>query len=137
MNAPNVQRLGSAVIVQGPAVAALAFLAARGARECARTDGQTLGGMTGQLLEALTRAADEWRRTTPPGRGEYPPAPVTQPLSMADQIGTAEAARILGVSPRRARQLRADLDGRLVGGALVFDRAAVDIYAATRDRTAP
>jgi hypothetical protein len=47
----------------------------------------------------------------------------------ADLISTAAAAAILGVSPRRVRQLRGDLCGQEIAGVLVFPRAVVETAA--------
>lgn len=45
------------------------------------------------------------------------------------EIGTSEAADILGVSPRHVRRLTADLDGELRLGRLIFRLDAVQAYA--------
>jgi hypothetical protein len=45
-----------------------------------------------------------------------------------DLISTAVAAKILNLTPRRVRQLRADLGGVNVGGSLAFSRADVEAF---------
>lgn len=44
-------------------------------------------------------------------------------------MGPVEAAIILGCTPRRVRQIHADLDGELVGNQWVFRRQTVVDYA--------
>lgn len=46
-----------------------------------------------------------------------------------DLIGSVEAGRILGCSPRYVSRIHTDLDGRRIGGRWVFDRKAVLDYA--------
>jgi hypothetical protein len=43
-------------------------------------------------------------------------------------IGTALAAKVLNWHPRRVQRRAADLDGKLVGGRLVFPAGAVEAY---------
>ncbi|BAD55088.1 helix-turn-helix domain-containing protein [Nocardia farcinica] len=50
----------------------------------------------------------------------------------SELVGTAEAAKILGLSARQVRRLAADLDGQRMGRELIFRRAAVTEYAAAR-----
>jgi hypothetical protein len=54
------------------------------------------------------------------------------------EIGTAEAARILGWHPRQVQRRAADLDAWKFAGALVFRRSDVEQYAEglTDDRRA-
>ena len=48
---------------------------------------------------------------------------------LEEWIGTRLAAQVLGWHPRRVQRHRGDLDGRLVGGRLVFPAVAVREYA--------
>ena len=49
---------------------------------------------------------------------------------MSKHLTTSEAAEILGLTPRRVRQLAADLGGvELVPGRLVFPRARIEAEA--------
>lgn len=50
-----------------------------------------------------------------------------------DLIDSDQAAGILGCSARWVRRIRADLDGRKVGGAWVFRRQTVVDYLQARD----
>lgn len=43
----------------------------------------------------------------------------------SDQIGSADAAKILGLSIPRVQALKARLGGVKVGGSLIFSRSAV------------
>lgn len=64
--------------------------------------------------------------TTAPGTGTV--SATAQSGAGDDLIGTAEAARILGCSTRRVRQITTDLDARRVGGGWTFHRAHVIAY---------
>lgn len=53
-------------------------------------------------------------------------------------IGTGEAARILGLSPRRVREIVSDLDGRRIGRkSWAFDPNTVREYAKAKREKAP
>ena len=54
------------------------------------------------------------------------------PQQELEPIGTAEAARILGCSPRYIRRIHADLDGRLIANRWFFDRKLVVEYGEHR-----
>jgi hypothetical protein len=49
-----------------------------------------------------------------------------------EEVGSAEAAALLGVTPRQARRLTADLGGWFHRGRLRFDRDTVTEYASRR-----
>lgn len=51
----------------------------------------------------------------------------------SDSIGTVEAARILGTTPRYVRRIAATLDGRRIGDRWRFDRRKVQTYAVDRN----
>lgn len=51
-----------------------------------------------------------------------------------DLIDSAEAASILGYTPRWVRHIRRDLDGEMVGGRWVFRRQTVVGYAELKGR---
>lgn len=68
-------------------------------------------------LQAAMSAAGQPLAPEPPG---------------SNLIGTAEAARILGCTPRTVRRLAADLDGQRVGQEWAFTRTAVTEYATAR-----
>ncbi|GGK48447.1 helix-turn-helix domain-containing protein [Nocardia camponoti] len=79
------------------------------------------------------RLAREAAAVTESVRGQPEPAA----RSSSDQIGTAEAARALGVSTRHVRRIVTDLDGRKVGRDWCFNSATVAAYAdARKDRPA-
>jgi hypothetical protein len=77
-----------------------------------------------QIYESLPVAAG--------GNSETPDAEMP-PSWMETEVGTREAAELLGVSARRARQLAAGGLGRKVGSVWVLDRALV-VAEATRRR---
>jgi hypothetical protein len=60
------------------------------------------------------------------------------PVEDAQNITAAEAARLLGCSPRHVRRLAADLDGERVGPVWCFRLSVVEQYARelVRGRTA-
>jgi hypothetical protein len=57
-------------------------------------------------------------------------------VSLENAIGTQEAAKILGVSRARMHLLRVRLKKVVhIGGRFVYDRAEVESFAKTRDRS--
>jgi hypothetical protein len=52
-----------------------------------------------------------------------------EPERPVELIGTKQAAEVLDWIPRRVQRHRADLDGRKVGGRLVFNASVVQEYA--------
>jgi hypothetical protein len=75
-------------------------------------------------VKDLNIAALQWMSA---GRHESVDGP--EELTPDTLIGTAEAAAILGCTPRHAARLAADLDGQLVEGRWVFRRQTVVEYA--------
>lgn len=127
----SVQRLGTAVLLQGAAVPALARLAARGLRDRDR-DGMPAPSALLAIVAALDEAADMSAAlsTGHSGHAEMSPARTS---SRRDALRTDEAARLLGLSPRQVRRLAPDLDAWHERGHLRYDRAAVETYANQRD----
>jgi hypothetical protein len=84
-----------------------------------------------QALDALQRAAAAHRSAS--GKTETPSTPVD---AGSDQQGltTAEAAQMLGVGERRARQLAAAGLGRKVGPVWLLDPTAVQARQAAAQR---
>jgi hypothetical protein len=74
-------------------------------------------------LEHLERLAHGCRTATGSGAAQ----------EESELIGTAEAAAILGCSGAYIRRIAADLDGRRIANAWLFDRKAVQEYAASRE----
>lgn len=72
-------------------------------------------------LPASKDAADMRALLAPSGHAASPPPAAPQD----DCMSTEEAAQALGVSVRTARRMAPKLGGRRVGGALLFDRIAV------------
>lgn len=131
---PSVQRLGAAVLLQGAAVPALARLAARGLRDRER-DGLPASGALTALVRTLDEAADAQAAMSPDGPAGRPPVAVSASSVLPrDTLGSAEAAALLGVTPRQARRLTNDLGGWFDRGRLRFDRDAVTEYAARKDQ---
>lgn len=56
------------------------------------------------------------------------------PETDTDLIGVAEAADILGNSVQWVRRIAADLEGRRIGRDWIFQRRAVEEYAAGRTK---
>lgn len=132
MTGPPLQRFGAAILLQGSAVEDVHYLASAGLRG-RRAGGAAVPRQYLQLQAVLAAAAAEVRAAA---SGQHDGGPVApQPHSAhEDNIGTAEAARILRLSNRQVQRLAADLDGRIIGGCWVFDRLAVQSYAAHRDQ---
>ena len=120
MSGPSIQRLGSAVLLQGPALAAARYavgIAQRGRRSNGYAPSPTL-----TELERALEAAE--------GRTDVPTSSVdaVSKSALAEPVSTNEAARILGRSARQVRRIAATLDGRRIGGAWWFDRQTVTDY---------
>lgn len=135
---PPVQILGDSVLMRGPAV--LDQLAAMGAlvRELKRSGLQVPPRILDQQLAfALTTKVirDKQEPTSQVRHRDATSEASQQDLTSTVQIGTREAAQMLGVTPRQVQRLAATLDGRrLANGHLIFDRLAVEAYAlAVRD----
>lgn len=66
---------------------------------------------------------------SPPRHETHPPGPHSE----HDDIGTTEAARIIGLSERQVQRRQADFGGRRTpSGQLVFDRRRIIEYAEWR-----
>lgn len=50
-------------------------------------------------------------------------------------IGTREAARLLGLSPRHVRRIASDMDGEKVGGKTVFRLSVINEYRDSRGKS--
>lgn len=99
---------GLIVVINGPTAALLDHVV-----QAQRLDRRALPSQVREQLTAIADAAVRYRGAV--GRDVVPPSPT---------IGTAEAAELLGVSPRRVRQLAAE--GRLPAE---FDRGSWCIRA--------
>jgi len=84
-------------------------------------------------VAGVAAAADAWiaSRVSVDGRSEVV---VTEMVSGSGQMSTAEAATVLGVTPRRVVQLLADgtLEGERAGRVWLVDRASVQDHATFR-----
>lgn len=129
---PAVQRLGSAILLQGPAVLDAHYLIAAGVRDVQRRDGIAPSPRLRFLLEELAAASADIRAMSPAGHGDVPEEG-NGALSVLDLIPTREAAMILDLSVRQTRRHRDAAGGRDVGGALMFERGAVEALAARRN----
>jgi len=129
MTTPAVQRLGAAALLQGPALAETAYLLHLGIRYRANIDGAVASDRQRALLRVLTDTAEA---TLACGHADTHPPPGVAGSLTVGEIGTAEVARVLGITPRHARRFAVDLDGRRVKGTWLFDRAAVVAYVAER-----
>ncbi len=127
---PAVQRLGSAVLLQGAALLDARRFVTLGIRAASR-DGIAAPPRVALLLRALTDSAALIDRGHADG-----PALLTGAASDAtDTITTAEVATLLGLSTRQTRRLARTLEARqLRSGAYVYDRTAVAAYLAERSQ---
>lgn len=130
---PAVQRLGDAVLLQGPAVHDVAFLIGLGIRFRAQVDGCPPSHQHKALLAYLT---DVSVSMPVPTSTDAEHANVRESPDSRDYkrngIGTAEAARLLGFTEQHVRRLATHLGGQRVRGAWVFDRAAIAAEVARR-----
>ncbi|MCU1612778.1 MAG: hypothetical protein JWO98_318 [Frankiales bacterium] len=124
---PAVQRHGNTVLLSGPAVLDVHYLAALGVRDVSRRDGIQPSARLRHLLDTLARTAADIRS----GHGDGPEAEQSSQSSPLDPISTQEAAVILGLSVRQTRRLAADI-GAHRGTRLTYDRAAVEACAHSR-----
>jgi len=129
---PAVQRLGSAVLLQGPAVVDVWHLVALGVR-AARRDGIGLARVD-HLQAVLAAAAAEVRATSGTGQCDVAEVPARATCDPSEPLSTREAADLLGLSPRQTQRMARTLDAhQLRSGRLIFDRGAVDAYLIERN----
>jgi hypothetical protein len=130
VNAPPVQRLGSAVLLQGPAVADTAYLVAVGLRALQRRDGVAPMRRWLTLQHLLKAAADSLTSDS----GDAAVGSLDDPalLPAEELINTKQAAALLGLTERHTRTLAVQLGARHAGRALVFDRQMVALEANRR-----
>ncbi len=125
MPTPAVQRLGSAVLLQGPAVADVAFLVGLGMRYRARVDGTAPSAHHRALLSTLNDTAEATLAADV--RDGHTDVRHHADASQSDGVGvdSETAARLMGISMRQVCRLAPELGGRRVGRVWTFDRAAV------------
>ncbi len=124
-----VQQLGSAVLLQGPAVVDVWRLVALGVR-AAQRDGIGLARVD-HLQGVLAAAAAEVRATSGTGQCDVAQVPARATCDPSEPLTTGEVATVLGLSPRQTQRMARTLDAhRLRSGRLIFDRGAVEVYLA-------
>jgi hypothetical protein len=130
---PPVQRLGNAVLLQGPAILDAHYLVALGIRETARRDGIRASPRLQRIAEALASAAADIRDASGIGHEDVPDSTDLENSNPLDRISTFEAASILGIGARHTCRLAGVIGGRKgPGNAYTFDRAAVEAHAHRR-----
>lgn len=117
VNPPPIQRLGPAILLQGPAVDAVAY-AIKVAQRSRRRNGLPDSG----ALAALGRA---FENLSAAGQSDSATDAEDDTEDVNEWITAAEAAPLLGCSPRQARRLAPSLGGRLAGGRWLLDPHAV------------
>lgn len=131
--APPVQRLGTAVLLQGGAVLDVLALADRGIRLTTRVDGINPPARVLELLDVLRQAAADLRD----GTAQRRQAAVAELADRTDStawIGSEEAAELLGLSVRQVQRLASSLEAvRGPGRVWLFDPLTVEAYAADRE----
>ncbi|MDF3309883.1 helix-turn-helix domain-containing protein [Rhodococcus sp. T2V] len=126
MNGPAVQKLGNALLLQGPAIADAYWLVSTGIRaaerngHAVRPDVYRLQALLGECHRDALSALRHHDVAPPPD----------DESSDVELISTREAAEVLNVSPRHVQRIAASLDGRRTAGRWIFDRAVVEAYAA-------
>lgn len=130
MNNPPLQRLGAAVLLQGPVLQQCRALVTKAVREASRRDGIPPSPMTRDLLQALSEAC-EMQPMSLARQGDTENSRPLEEYEVELGIGSQEASDLLGVSRRQIQRL-ADAgkleSRRSTNGALVFDRAEVVTY---------
>lgn len=133
MNGPGVLRLNDAVVIQGAAVADLAYLVRLGLRYRTQVDGCPPSEHHRRLLDALLAHASLMPIPPDSGSAELPQVRTPAESGIVDEeMGSETVARVLGITPRQVRNLAKHLGGRRVKSAWVFDRAAVSAEVARR-----
>ncbi|WP_342660749.1 hypothetical protein Rruber_01224 [Rhodococcus ruber] len=120
MSTPPVQRLGDALLLQGPAVESL-YWVLNVAIAARRRAGRSVPPEVGHLAAQVTAAGRIAQAAT--GFGD----------DRRDTVGVDELAHLTGLSRRQARRIAATL-GRLESGRWVVDTDTAHHYA--RSRTA-
>lgn len=136
MTGPGVQRLADAVVIQGAAVADLAYLVTLGLRYRTQVDGCAPSEPHRRLLAMLTDAS------LVPTADASGRADVRKPVPPAgwvsvDSVGSEMAGRMLGITGRQVRRVASEMGGRRVKGSWRFERAAVSAAAARRSEGNP
>lgn len=124
--APAVQQLGAAVLLQGPALLDVRYLLALGVRVVQSRDGITPHGRLLHLQRVVEVAADEYRQNL------ALPAALDPGDVREDRCTTREAALTLGLSVRQVRRLAPQLGGVRHGRELLLERTAVEAQLAQR-----
>lgn len=126
-------------IVHGRAAVGVAWLLRRAAdRGDLASLPEAVRAETVAAIQAVDLASKAWARRQPTAdatavcgtSAARPPAGGSH--SAGDVLTTAQAAQLLGVKERRARDLAASGLGRLVGGRWMLDRSAVEAEAERR-----
>lgn len=134
MNSP-VQRLGSAVLLQGRAVIDVHYLVAVGVRETTRRDGISPSPRLKALLKVLASAAHDLQAESAVGPADVRVEADAGSSTVLDETTTAEAATMLGISSRQVRRLAPELGGHQIRGAWIFPRGAIE--SAHHNRCSP
>ncbi|MDW8807424.1 helix-turn-helix domain-containing protein [Streptomyces scabiei] len=114
-------------IVEGAAAVVLDdLLAIPAVRRHLRTRPPSLQPAIEEAVTAIRQAARAYNAASASGSAEAPVAEIVQPFEKG--ITTREAARLLGLGERRARQLATGGMGRKVGRQWLLDAAAVEEY---------
>ncbi|WP_157695085.1 hypothetical protein [Nakamurella panacisegetis] len=136
MNEPaEVQQFGPAIVITGLALLDARRLITRGI-QAGRRDGIQPHPRLQRLMAALDDAleADAVSRNGHHDVAETDPLPAL--AAAPDQIGTREAANILGLSSRQVQRIARSLEGhRTPSRHWTFDRTAVEAYGYEYERT--
>lgn len=136
---PPLQRLGDAVLLQGPALLQCRALVFKAVRDSSKRDGIVPSANTRDLLQALDEAASAYRACRQMSPIRHDDMPFQPNVKESDTelvgIGTATVANILGVTVRQAQRLAGRLGAqKTLSGSLSFDRVTVLEYRKLRQR---
>ncbi|NIL74415.1 helix-turn-helix domain-containing protein [Rhodococcus sp. B10] len=126
---PPAQVHGETLLVQGPALA----LVHRALLLMAKHNERRPTTPTFELLSRTIRQAMDAQEAMSRTRQRDTTSVATQTeLPLTEQIGTREAAEILGVTLRTCQRLAGEIGGARCSSRWVFDRAVVQAYRAER-----
>lgn len=128
-----IERLGLAILLRDNGVCDFANLALMALRYMKQTDGWTPSPELLAQVDVLVRTRDAIRASTSKSASGHPRDDTLPDVASSDQIGSEDAARILGfIDARQVRRRAAELGGQQVAGRWVFDRDAVEAAAEAR-----
>lgn len=120
------------VVLTGPTAVLDVLRSLQESAKAIRRMGLPVPGRVQHLIALCEAELAAYRATSVVGNAELPFEPELPESAAEDLVDVAEAAELLGVTPRQVRNLRDQLEGRKVAGRWVFDREVLLIEADRR-----